>query len=118
RHAFFRKLIRAFLLFNGLRSRYCQRTLLVYHYPKGAIPCTAVLPGQLREFRTLRYLPELGKGLLLELPHTLTTDAKDVTNVLETMWLVCVETVAQPHNQGLAFGEVAEAGAHATVYLL
>ena len=25
--------IRALLIFNGLRSRYCQRALLVYHYP-------------------------------------------------------------------------------------
>jgi len=25
-------LIRALLIFNGLRSRYCQRALLVYHY--------------------------------------------------------------------------------------
>ena len=55
--------------------------------------------------------------LLLNLPHTLTTEAEDVTNLLETLRLVCVETIAQPHNQGLAFGEVAEAGVHATAYL-
>ena len=29
---FFENLIRALLIFNGLRSRYCQRALLVYHY--------------------------------------------------------------------------------------
>src|SRR5713101_877271 len=84
----------------------------------GSMPCAAGLAGQLRESGTLRYLPELGKGLLLELPHTLTTEAEDVTNCLETLRLVRVQTVAQPHNQGLAFGEVAEAGAHATAYLL
>ena len=31
---FFANLIRALLIFNGLRSRYCQRALLVYHYPQ------------------------------------------------------------------------------------
>src|SRR5262245_43872936 len=29
---FFENLIRALLIFNGLRGRYCQRALLVYHY--------------------------------------------------------------------------------------
>src|SRR5438445_12775866 len=29
---FFENVIRALLIFNGLRSRYCQRALLVYHY--------------------------------------------------------------------------------------
>ena len=29
---FFENLIRALSIFNGLRSRYCQRALLVYHY--------------------------------------------------------------------------------------
>src|SRR5712691_11685809 len=83
----------------------------------GAVPCAAVLPGQLQESGTLRSLPQLGTGLLLELPHTLTTDAEDITNFLETLRLVRVETIAQPHNQGLAFSEVAEACAHATAHL-
>ena len=65
----------------------------------------------------MRYLPELRKDLLLDLPHTFTTEAEDVANLLEALRLVRVETVAQPHNQGLAFGEVAEAGAHATAHV-
>jgi hypothetical protein len=28
------------LIFNGLRSRYCQRALLVYHYPLEALDMT------------------------------------------------------------------------------
>src|SRR5262245_64754453 len=31
---FSENLIRVLLMFNGLRSRYCQRALLVYHYRK------------------------------------------------------------------------------------
>jgi RNA recognition motif-containing protein len=30
---FLKNLIRALWIFNGLRSRHCQRALLVYHYP-------------------------------------------------------------------------------------
>jgi hypothetical protein len=30
---FLENLIRALLIFNGLRSRHCQRALLIYHYP-------------------------------------------------------------------------------------
>ena len=45
---FFENLIRALLMFNGLRSRYCQRALLVYHYQIE------------RGFLTLRALPNWG----------------------------------------------------------
>jgi DNA-binding transcriptional LysR family regulator len=34
---FFANLIRALLIFNGLRSRYCQRALLVYHYHQDSV---------------------------------------------------------------------------------
>jgi hypothetical protein len=57
------------------------------------------------------------KRTLLQLPHTFTADAEAVTNVLETLRLVRVQTVAPPHNQGLAWRERAEACFHATAYL-
>jgi len=66
------------------------------------MPCAAVLPGQLREPRTLPVLTEFGKGLLFQLPHTFTADAEAVANFLQTLRLVRVQTVAPPHNQGLA----------------
>src|SRR5215813_7335942 len=34
---FLENLLRALLIFNGLRSRHCQRALLVYHYPGGGL---------------------------------------------------------------------------------
>src|SRR5262245_54884393 len=37
---FLENLIRVLLIFNGLRSRYCQRALLVYHYPLEALDMT------------------------------------------------------------------------------
>src|SRR5215471_2001342 len=34
---FLKNLIRALWIFNGLRSRHCQRALLVYHYQQGRV---------------------------------------------------------------------------------
>src|SRR5215475_12192363 len=36
---FLENLIRALLIFNGLRSLYCQRALLGYHYPAMSRAC-------------------------------------------------------------------------------
>ena len=37
-------LMRALLIFNGLRSRYWQRALLVYHYPRARPPVRETHP--------------------------------------------------------------------------
>src|SRR6185295_5661095 len=71
-----------------------------------------------RQGRTLRKLAELGEGLLLQLPDTLPAQAEHVPNLLEALRLAGFQPVAQPQNQGLAFGEVPEAGVHAAAHLL
>src|SRR5215813_5149259 len=71
-----------------------------------------------RQSRTLRELAELGEGLLLQLPDALPAQAEHVPNLLEALRLACFQPVAQPQNQGLAFGEVPEAGVHAAAHLL
>src|SRR5215510_404166 len=50
---FFENLIRALLIFNGLRNRYRQRALLVYHYPRGqgVVVAPAGRPGSARPVR-------------------------------------------------------------------
>src|SRR5262245_44962619 len=94
-------------------------TLPVHEHVAGAgsTPGAAVLQGQLREPRTLLEATEFGNGLLLQLPHPLPTDAEAVPNVLETLRLVCVQTIAPPHNQGLTWRESAETCVHATADL-
>src|SRR5262249_26459437 len=53
-----------------------------------------------------------------QLPHTLTADAEEVTDFLQTMWLVRVQTVAQTYNKRLAFREVHEALFHTAAHFL
>ena len=47
-----------------------------------------------REGRRLRELPELGEGLLLQLPDPLPAQAEHVPNLLETLRLARVQPVA------------------------
>jgi hypothetical protein len=71
-----------------------------------------------RQGRTLRELAELGEGLLLQLPDALPAQAEHIPNLLEALRLARVQPVAQPQNQGLALGQVPEAGVHAAAHLL
>src|SRR5215475_11184619 len=49
---FLENLIRTSLIFNGLLSRYCQRALLVYHYPN-FMGCSTGRSAGLAPFRSL-----------------------------------------------------------------
>src|SRR5262245_30363261 len=42
---FLKNLLRALWIFNGLRSRHCQRALLVYHYPETCFTKSTEEPG-------------------------------------------------------------------------
>src|SRR5262245_36834301 len=71
-----KNLIRALRIFNGLRSRHCQRALLVYHYPT-------------KSLRTLFPGARLGTCLrhaLLKLPQKLVAIASPVRKALRTQF--------------------------------
>src|SRR5262249_49618466 len=86
-------LIRALLIFNGLRSRYCQRALLGYHYPKVDVDVerlrrhrytTASKPFCSIRLRSFKAIPV---GRFFPISHFCTVDRLVLRHAAKTAWL-------------------------------